>query len=93
MGIEYSLRFGHPGPAAVISVLERLPSFRRSTSDSPDFELRAEGTSEGMPDASLRIEPDGVYFCNYGGSGKQFLGEVVARLVSEFGAVTVTEWE
>lgn len=93
MGIEYALRFRHPGPTAVVNVLGTLPVLRRTGSGLYDFELRAEGSTGGMPDASCRIEADGMSFCHYGGSGRAFLGEVVARLVSKFGPVTITEIE
>jgi hypothetical protein len=46
-----------------------------------------------MPDATVQPAPYGVYFCDHGGHGREFLGVLVARLVSEFGAVTVTELE
>jgi hypothetical protein len=46
-----------------------------------------------MPDASVQAEPYGAYFCVFGGHGREILGLVVARLVSEFGPVTVAELE
>jgi hypothetical protein len=46
-----------------------------------------------MPDATVQVAPFGVSFCDQGGQGREFLGGVVARLVSEIGAVTVTELE
>jgi hypothetical protein len=93
MGMEYKLRFTHPGPAVVIELLERLATFSRSANGNCTFELRDQENGDRMPDASLRVEPDGVYFCVYGGSGDRCLGEVVTRLVREFGAVIVTELE
>ncbi len=39
-----------------------------------------------------QVEAGGVYFCDHcGGLGRALLGEVVARLASAFGAVTVEE--
>lgn len=94
MGYEYSLRFEHPGPPAVIEVLGRLPAWRKPAPGSPGFELRDEkGDPGGMPDASLRIEPRGLSFCSHGTAGNRHLGEAIARLVGAFGAVTIAELE
>ena len=46
-----------------------------------------------MPDATARSEPYGAYFCDNGGSGHAYLGQVIASLVSEFGAVQIEELE
>jgi len=49
--------------------------------------LPAVNQNEGL----VKIEPDGIYFCDYlGGNGKAILGRLVARLAS-FGRVTVNE--
>lgn len=47
----------------------------------------------GMPDVTIQIESDGAYFCNHGGAGNELLGCLIARLTSEYGAVTITELE
>jgi hypothetical protein len=93
MGIEYALKFASPSPAAVATVLRRLPASRELLPPASGFELRAETSSHGMPDATVQGAPYGAYFCDNGGRGREFLGLVVARLVSEFGAVTVAELE
>ncbi|WP_165228174.1 hypothetical protein [Aquisphaera insulae] len=92
MGVEYRLRFAHTDGDVVASVLRRLPQLRALASPGA-FELRLAGPSEGPPDASLQVEPCGVCFCWYGVAGREFLGTVIARLVSEFGPVTVEDWE
>jgi len=43
-----------------------------------------------MPDAVVQVEATSVYFRDNGGSGRDFLGAVVAKLCS-FGSVTVEE--
>lgn len=93
MGIEYKLQFAHSNPAGVASVLRRLPMVREMSGHTGEFELRAMETTGTMPDATAHIEPDGLYFCDHGGSGRQFLGIVIAQLVGEFGPVTVGDWE
>jgi hypothetical protein len=89
MGTEYAIRFEHAGPESVNVVLRRL---RMAQATSQGFELRATQT-DGMPDAFIRIEPNGLYYCDNGGAGKEFLGVLIARMVSEFGPVTVADWE
>ncbi len=93
MGIEYRLQFTAPDAATVVSVLQRLPMVQKVAGDEPMFELRTEQTTDTMPDAVVSLQPDGIYFCDNRGSGKQLLGVLIARLVSEFGPVTVAEWE
>jgi hypothetical protein len=93
MGIEYTLRFTYPEAAAVASVLRCLPLTRELPSPWVGFELRSPVSVGDMPDASVQVEPYGVYFCDNGGHGRELLGAVLARLVAEFGAVTVSELE
>jgi hypothetical protein len=51
------------------------------------------GSAGNVPDAMVRVEPCGAYYCWYGAAGRELLGTLVARLVSRFGAVTVEDWE
>ena len=93
MGMEYKLRFAFPDVASVTSVLRRLPMVREVPRTNIEFEFRAAENSSSMPDASARIEQDGLYFCVCGNRGRQFLGDIIARLVSEYGTVTVADLE
>jgi hypothetical protein len=93
MGIEYKLQFAHSDPACIADSLRRLPMVREMSVRAGEFELRAMESTGTMPDATARVEPDGLYFCDYGGAGRQLLGILIARLVSEFGPVTVGDWE
>jgi hypothetical protein len=93
MGVEYTLRFAHPDGASVSAVLRRLPVAHELSPSGSEFELRAGRTAGAIPDATVRVEPYGLYFCDYGGAGREFLGLIVTRLVSQFGAVTVAELE
>ena len=45
-----------------------------------------------MPDALVGVTDGGVYFSVNGGQGRAFLGQVVARLISHYGPVTVEHW-
>jgi hypothetical protein len=90
MGIEYKLRFSAADTEAVATVLRRLPAVREAPPPDRRFDLTVSGRE--WPEATVRIESDGAYFCDHcGGSGRALLGEVLARLVSAFGAVTVDE--
>lgn len=90
MGVEYQLRFTAPDAGTVAEVLLRHPAARETTPPSLRFEFGSAG--EGWPQATAQAETDGVYFCDHcGGLGQAILGEVVARLVSAFGVVTVEE--
>ena len=90
MGIEYRLRFDAPDGEAVADVLRRLPAARGATPPGNRFDLGNAG--HDWPQATVEVEPSGVYFCDHcGGSGRALLGEVVARLATAFGVVTVEE--
>jgi hypothetical protein len=91
MGYEYKLQFVAPDANAAAAVLRRLPLARELSTQELSFELGAKVSDRGMPDATVKVEPDGAYFCDHSGEGRKVLGIVLARLVSEFGAVTITE--
>lgn len=46
-----------------------------------------------MPDASVIINEAGVYFCDYGGGGREVLGKLIAMLGASFGPVVIAELE
>ena len=92
MGIEYRLRFAASNADEVTAIVGRLPCARRMGS-SDSFELHAPGTASTGPDATFQVEPCGAYYCWHGGSGREILGLLIARLVDRFGAVTVEDWE
>jgi hypothetical protein len=89
VGIEYQLKFDAPDCESVASELRCLSSAVESSASH--FEFAVDGKT-GWSDATLQIESFGAYFCdNCGGPGRAILGEVIARLTSKFGAVTITE--
>lgn len=92
MGIEYTIRFDAPDTASVEGVLTRLHLVAEPKPYS-GFEYRKDAASPGMPDATVRIECGGLYFCDHGGFGTEFLGCLLASLISSFGPVTVSEYE
>ena len=90
MAIEYRLRFSSSTHEEVAILLAHLPTVSGPHADG-NFEVRVSPSE--MPDAELRIEPCGAYYCYYGGKGREMLGVLIERLVSRFGPVTVEDWE
>lgn len=92
MGIEYMLRFPSSDQARAAKALRRLPSADEGTSRGLRFDFGGLTPTDGSPQATVQVEPDGVYFCDHcGSSGRTFLGYVVAALAAEFGEVNVSE--
>lgn len=92
MGIEYRLRFSFSDPNAVTLLLRRLPNIQETTSPSTSFDFLTPESTNKLPEATVTIESDGLYFCDHcGGSGRALLGIVVACMVSKFGPVAVEE--
>jgi hypothetical protein len=93
MGIEYSMAFIASEPAAVDTALRQLGCSLVASPSGECFEYRNDSASLGMPDATAVLTEGGLYFCDHGGSGREFLGRLVASLVGKFGALNIREWE
>jgi hypothetical protein len=91
MSVEYRLRFRHDKGVDVIATLASLQDAKLMS--HIEVEFRSPGAASGTPDASVKVEPGGLYFCDYGGAGRDFLGRVVAKLVTSSGEVTVENYE
>ena len=90
MGIEYRIKFKAPDTESVVTVFRRIPWARQSSNASLEFEMHENQETSHWSDATVVIEPGGVYFRdNGGGSGRHVLGEVVAQLLSVFGQLTI----
>jgi len=92
MSDEYRLVFAHPGVRSVAECLRPLAGASVLSGPILTLEFRS-GSPLEMPDAILRPEGEGAYFCIFGGGGRAFLGQILARLVSSYGSVTVDDWE
>jgi hypothetical protein len=91
VGIEYTLRTTQADLASVHLALSRLDGAVVPVAGSREIEFRsASSRAASMPDAVVQVEATSVYFRDNGGSGRHFLGAVVAKLCS-FGSVTVEE--
>ncbi len=88
MGTEYRLKFAAPDPAALMKKLRSLPLVRPSD-DSNDVVFS--GAPSGMPDATFQLTPDGAYFCDFGGSGREVLGRVIAAVLGHASSIHIEE--
>ncbi|WP_457319814.1 hypothetical protein [Roseateles sp. P5_E11] len=93
MGTEYRLTFSHLDKARIEHALSEVATVKIGSVPTPSYEFRADSTKPGMPDATAMIEQYGLYFCDHGGSGRDYLGRLVAVLVGEFGSVRVEALE
>ncbi len=93
MGFECKLSFQCPSREAAERLLSSLQDVEYVASSSPRFEFGRHGSSHEMPDATASFEEYGLYFCDHGGHGRAYLGQVVASLVTHFGPVVVAELE
>jgi hypothetical protein len=92
VGIEYTLCFQSPDSGTVAIALSRLAGASTTSSSSIEYRHDAQDIAS-MPDATVVIEDNSVYFCDHGGFGREFLGRVVASLVGSFGPVRIEERE
>lgn len=93
MGFEYRLSFACPSRKVAELGLSRLEGVKYIAAPKSRFEFRSEGLSTEYPDATASIEEYGLYFCVHGHNGQGFLGQVIAHLVGNYGAVRVAELE
>ena len=93
MGMEYSIRFAAPERASVEDILSRFGAQREDRPSGVCYVFRSDPSSKGMPDASAMLEDGGLYFCDHGGYGREYLGRLVTELVGKFGAITIRDYE
>lgn len=88
MGTEYQLKFAAPDRAALMRTLGALPLVRHSDGL---HEVVFSGAPSGMPDATFQLTPDGAYFCDFGGSGREMLGRVIAAVLGHAPSIHIEE--
>ncbi|MBB3121795.1 hypothetical protein [Pseudoduganella violacea] len=93
MGFEYKLSFQSPGGESTIGALARLPGARLPANQAGTIEFRRGAPDSGMPDATASATAYGLYFCDHGGFGREYLGYIAAQLIHAFGAITIEELE
>jgi hypothetical protein len=81
MGYEYMLDFDVADPARADWVLRAVSGFEAYDPEHQLYSFRREST-DAMPDASAKIEPSGIYVCDYGGSYR-----VVEDIQAAFAAI------
>lgn len=71
MGMEYRIAaIAGPWPLTpddTATLLRSLTGFAGTRASDGAFEFRAAGRTDGMPDLEVRIEPAGLYLCDFGG--------------------------
>lgn len=93
MGYEFRIRFTSDDPEHVWKALRSSPWVAERTVPRPALEYRGPHHTGTMPDATIEPIAEGLYFCDHGGEGRSFLGEVVALLAQNHCPVTVEDLE
>lgn len=93
MGYEYRLSPQGVTSAALgeaVSAVQRLEGASTTSEGHTEFRRNA---LDVMPDATLILEGEQIYFCDHGASGRDYLGRVMPVLVSRCGPILVEEYE
>jgi hypothetical protein len=93
VGFEYRLSFAYRDVASVANALVCLAGAQQFAEPTVHLEFRRDQFNVGVPDATVAIEEYGLYFCDHGGHGRDYLGQIIAQLVRTFGPVSVEELE
>jgi hypothetical protein len=91
MGIEYKLRFAFSDSGQVESLLQTMPSLSRFEASLALYEFRSSQNINKMPDAFVKIESDGLYFCDNGGEGEQILEALIQKITQEFDVISIED--
>jgi hypothetical protein len=91
MGIEYKLRFAISNFGQVESLLHTMSSLSRFEAISALYEFRSPHNANQIPDAFVKIESDGLYFCDNGGEGQQILKDLSQKIAREFGVFVLED--
>jgi hypothetical protein len=93
MGFEFHISFAYQDQPTLRAKLERLPGARLVKLSEGTIELRSPQNASSMPDATINLLPEGLYFCDHGGYGREILVVVVALLSNEHCPLTLEELE
>ncbi len=85
VGTEYRLSFTCTDLPALSARLQRL---RGASVTTDGIEVRRAATG-AMPDATITLDSDGLYFCDFGGSGREVLGDAIAALLGHVDSVRI----
>lgn len=93
MGYEYQIIFETRDIKGVEALLESLPSFVniQNYNNRNYFNYRLKNNSGEMPNASALIEPNGIYFCDHGGSGL-ILKELIKKVTANYGQPQIIDY-
>ncbi|NOK63349.1 MAG: hypothetical protein GFH27_549361n16 [Chloroflexi bacterium AL-W] len=95
MGFEYTIRFVYESQDKLDKLLRQCEGFTDVEPMFGGYQYRSSENQGIMPDAEVRIQDAGVYFCDYGASGARVLRDLVAQLLAEYNEVTIAklDWE
>jgi hypothetical protein len=92
VGCEYRLSIKASTKDALSDAMLAIRRLEGESIVAERLEFRRDARN-AMPDATVILEDSQIYFCDHGGSGRDYLGKVVEILVSRFGSVIVEEYE
>jgi hypothetical protein len=94
MGIEYKIEFQYEDCIKLAETLRAVPFFANYNESFKFYEYRADAKADltVMPDAHVKIEPSGLYFCNNCGIvSQEVLSHLVKSLTVAYGQLKVEE--
>jgi len=92
MGNEYKIRFEHEDEEELDSLLRVLPHFADFNIERRYYNYRMPDNLEGMPNAVIQIEADGLYFCDFL-MPQDMLNQVTAIVKRKYGNAHIEDYE
>jgi len=90
MGYELSIALPASPQSDLVRIVTHLPHFHRFDAARSAYEFRTPENASDIPSAEIVLQPDGVYFCDYGGAGA-ILEALLHRLRSAYGDIQAVE--
>ncbi len=94
MGFEYRITIERVAAEDLDRLLREVSGFAGIEQEFDGYTFRTDDNTGKMPNAEARLEPGGLYFCDYGG-GEPYLSAVLMSCLAEYGEVAVSKlgWE
>ena len=73
--------------------LRAAPGFTTFDEEREFYVYREPSNSGEMPNVIVRLESDGFYICNFGGSSEALMKAILRSLEARFGAVQIEDYE
>jgi hypothetical protein len=93
MGIEYQIRFARPSEPDLDRAIRSSPFFRDYDARYQLYNLWLDRNDfrSGMPDAHVKIEASGIYFCDNCGPDVSLIRESLVAIAQQFDPAVVVE--